>query len=433
LPVNGKAALGLALAVLTVAPLVGSLLDFLSEERWDREVRLASGAEVEGEPTTRDRTEARAEAGGESASAAIRQTPVGPLEGPAMDRTREISPLGPADAELRLAAGPVVLEGPGNVSPAFPARARLAVDADDDVDEAWLRLDGQRWTKLAVVGEEEGRQIHLGRLAADTLPAGETTRIDTVLERDLGPETRQVLEGPGWAVHADRQGPPAPSLTVEDASVDLAGPGGRFEAQTRAPGASWRAVPVEEGNVTVSRSAPVEVRARALDWVGNPGPWSPPVTVEVTEGAEPRPGGFALRAPVEGQRLEGRAAIDWRPSDGSVPVEVRARADPAEDWRSIGRAAEPPIRWDTGFVRDGDWQLHVRADEGGSWTSRLVTVHVDNLEPVPLSAEQRTEPDAAGPGLVPRTSTPLSAALASGAGLLALVGLVGRAWKRRPK
>lgn len=433
-PVRRRTVLALLLALLTVAPIVGSLVEFFGAEAWSQPVELASGAEVEGDPASDDEVEARTDAGGREATVVFSRTPAGWIdEAPEGDRVREASPTGPVDAELRLAAGPVERAGPGNVSPAFPLDVRLSVDADDDVDRAWLRLDGQRWAPLELAGTEGDRRVHLARLAPHTLPAGQTTHVDVLFERRPTPATTHVLQGPGWDVHADARGPPAPELTDENGTVAIDGQAHRWQAQQRSADGGWQAAPVTDGTIEPTLAAAHELRARGIDRVGNAGPWSPPHPLENGTEPAPRPAEpFRVLAPEPGDEVEGEVLVDWRPAKAVGFVEVEARSSTHED-RHVGHAAEPPIRWRTGFVPDGDWTLHVRAQTEDGWSSRLVPVTVDNLETVELADDDEGQGSQPASEIVPRTRSPLSAVLASGAGALALTSLVTRAWKRRPK
>lgn len=435
-PVRGTAALGLALAILTLVPMFGPLVDLVSDEGWEREIELASRVETEGDPASDEEVQARVQAGGETVTLVLQRTPAGLLDGlPGAQQARDASPTGPVDAELRLEVGPVVLEGPGNVSPSFPLRAHASLAEDHDIDEAWLRLDGERWAELEAAGEADGRPVLLGQLGPGSLPADRTTHADVVFERYLAPEATQIVQGPGWDVYADARGPPAPSLVAEETSVRVEGEGARFEVQTRPAEGAWRSASLDGRTVASVDSSHDQVRARGIDEVGNAGPWSPPLGLPTHDEPEPEEGeDFELLAPRDGDRVEGLVHIDWRPAEASPLVEAYARRGPTMEWQEIGQAMEPPIAWRTSFVPDGTWQLHVRAETEEGWSSRLVTVHVDNLDEETLAGEpSSSEEDTLGHELVPRTHSPLSAALASGAGLLALAGLLGQVWKRRPK
>jgi len=425
----------LAVLALTVAPVVGSLVEFFDTDRWGREVELAGGAEVEGDPTRDDRMQARIEAEDRQAEVTVDRTLAGLVdESPRSQAIREASPTGPAQAQLRLAAGPVERAEAGEVSPAFALQARVSVDGDEGFETAWLRLDGDRWTELEPAGWAGDRRILLGELAARTLPAGETTHVDVVFEREPAPGARHVVQGPGFDVFADAEGPPEPTLAIDEGTIRVGSGAEEVHAQARTPGEDWRPVPVREGSIDPAGEGPLEVRARGVDAVGNAGPWSPTHRVETVTEPDPAPTvAFQLRAPDEGQTIEGVAAVDWRPADRAQVVAVEARSAEHGNSTISEGASQPPVRWRTGFVPDGEWTLHVRAQTPQGLVSELVTVTVDNLEHGP--AGDGVDDDGSVPSRDPvqRTRSPLSAALASGAGALALVALAGRAWKRRPK
>lgn len=424
---------GLVLALLATAPILGVLDGGSAGDDTPRELR-ASGVRLEGDPVADDRWQARAQVADEAVSVELKQTPAPWLErAPHGERVQNASPLAPAEADLRLEAGPIVLEGPGELSPRFPLRARASVAADD-VDRAWLRLDGERWALLEPAGTAGEREVFLGHLDPGVLPAQQTTHVDLVLERRVAPEVEHWSQGPGWDVYAEARGPPAPNVTASDGTIRLAGSADRYEAQARPAEGPWRPVPVHGATASDLEPDDEQVRARGVDRLGNAGTWSPPVDVVNASEDPSAVAAWQLVAPQDGDRVEGVVEIDWRPADASIPVQVRARSDPDSPWQDVARAQEPPVAWRTGFVPDGDWELHVRAYTDAGWTSRLLTVTVDNLEEAPVADEAPDESTASTPGgLPPRTTTPVSAALASGAGLLVVTGLAGRIWIRRAK
>lgn len=427
---RATAALALGLGLLAAAPLVGSL-DLPGEAEDPQPAALATEATVEGDPATHEEASVHARVGDETATVTLERTPAGLVDPlPASQPVREASPAGPVDASLRLEAGPTVLEEAGPLSPAFDLRAHVAVDEDDGFDRAWLRLDGQGWAKLEQAGHRADRRILLGEVRAGALPAGQATHVDVVFEREPAPDVVQRIEGPGFEVRADAEGPPAPTLETDGDTLRIAGEAARFEAQTREQDA-WHPAAVEADRVVAEPGDPV--RVRGVDRLGNPGPWS--TTVHVPNASDPEPSRqpWRLLAPEAGARVEGTVAIDWRPSEG-VLVEIRARpVEDGEGWRRVARAEEAPVHWRTSFVSDGDWQLHVRALQDGNWTSRLVDLTVDNLDETTANPAEGGEPTPPASAVEPRTRSPWSAALATGAGLLAVAGLAGRAWTRRPK
>jgi hypothetical protein len=393
-------------------------------------IEPASTARAEGDPARDDRLEARTSLAGEPVELRVKQTPAPLLDRlPVGQELREASPTGPDEAELRLTAGPAVREAEGSLSPRFPLQAQVLVDEDARFDRAWLRLDQQAWAELEPAGHRADQRVLLAQLAAGVLPARARTHVDVVFERRAGPEAVHWVEGPGFDVHADDRGPQPPRIATEDGQLQLGGEADAFEAQARAAGGDWRAAPVRNATIEAAADAD-EVRARGVDELGNTGPWTSSVDVPAEAPPEPAPGPWQLVAPEPGATVEGAVTVDWRP-EGTL-VEVHARA-PDEPSRLIGEASQPPITWRTGFVPDGDWELHIRAHEDGSWTSRVVPVTVDNLDPAQVGQAGEDEGSAPAADVEPRTAQPWSAALATGAGLLAAIGLLARLGTRRPK
>jgi hypothetical protein len=428
---RGLVSLGAAVALLATAPLVGPLVELLDEPGLDEPVRMASGATVEGDPASDEETQARAEAGGEHLTVRLEQTPAPLVDGlPVGEEVREASPVGPVDADLRLKAGPAVLDGEGSLSPAYPLEARLTVDAEDDFDEAWLRLDGEPTTRMDPAGEDDDRRVLLADVDPHVLPAGGDTHVDAVFERDAGPAATQRVEGPGMDVHADTEGPAPPHLHLEEDQIRVEGEAHRYEAQARNGSEDWRSTPVDDDTV-VTEANDSEVRARGVDGLGNAGTWSSPLEVPPPHDTGSVADPWRLLAPEAGAHLAGVVEIEWRPPSG-VLVEARVDLEDGET-RLVDRAQEPPVRWRTSFVPDGDHQLHVRALQDGNWTSRVLPVTVDNLEETTVAETEEGETQPPAASVDPRTRSPWSAALATGIGLVALAGLIGRAWTRRPK
>lgn len=424
-------ALGAALALLAVAPILGGLVELFEPDGFAQEVQMASGARVEGDPASDEEVRVEAEAEGEDATIVIRETPAGLVDQlPASEEIRRAHPMGPVDARMRLQAGPAVLEGPGALSPVFPLHAHVTVDEEASFDRASLRLDGKAWARLEEAGQREDRRVLLAELDAGVLPAGSTTHVDVVFDRDVGPDVIQRAEGPGWDVRADAAGPPAPELSLVDEEVRIEGEAERFEAQRRTDEDPWRPAPVEDARIRLEDDGS-EGRARGVDELGNAGAWSTPLALPATNDTEPSLEPWRLISPEDGTRVAGPVAIDWRPVE-DVLVEVHARGEDGEP-ALVGRSSQPPITWRTGFVPDGDWQLHVRALQEGNWTSRVLSLTVDNLDDAPLPGSQAAGERAPASPTIPHTRAPWSAALATGIGLLAAGGLVGRAWTRRPK
>lgn len=428
------------LAALTIAPLFGPLFQLAgAEERWHQRIKPAGPAEVtvEGSPTSDDEVYTHLRVEDRSATVTLRETPAGLLPGSAGgDQLARASPTGPVDARLELEAGPVQLSGPGSVSPAFPLKARASVDAEDGVDRAWLRVDEQIAAELDPAGRAEDRDVFVGSLGAHHLPADRSPRVDVVFDREPTPATTQRLEGPGWTVRTDDEGPDPPKLRVEEGQVRMEEAPAEVRAQTRSEEGSWEPARVEDGTVLVpDEPGTHQVRARGVDGVGNEGPWSDPVeVVDATRSRPTQPDPWRLVSPDDGSTVQGAVPVAWRPANATSLVQVDARPGPQDTWRSIGEAGDPPITWRTGFVTDGDWQLRIRAHTNGSWETRLVNVTVDNLDESSHPTPPAARGQASGPdGLDPRTASPMGRALASGAALVALAGGAVRAWTGRPK
>lgn len=440
--VIGLGVLITALALLACLPLLGPQPEQTDRQAVeDQELRLAGEGEttVEGSPSSDDEVKARGQAGEHTLTLRLKKTPARALdELPVADRLRYLSPVGPLQARMLLEAGPVVLDGEGALSPRFPLRSHVVVEPDGDIDRAWLRIDEDPIAELARAGDSAQGQVWIGHLRAGTLPSETIVHLDVVFERQAGPVARQLVLGPGWDVYTDEEGPGPPDLAWQDENVVIRASAERFEAQVRGTNGSWAPVSVSNATIELRPSGEERwVQARGIDAVGNPGAWSSWLHVPAAANEAPGdPEPWRLVSPSDGQRVQGIVPVDWQPAEGIGLVEVRARPSHADHWQPVGSDDEPPVLWRTGFVPDGDWQLHVRAhttEANAGATSRIVHLTVDNLDEVAAFGPGASDPAAAHPGFGPRSSSPLPAALASVTLLFVVVGGAWQAWTRRHK
>lgn len=406
-------------------------------ERWtapDARVQLV------GDPLTDDEVILRLHLQGDRFGLVLRQTPAeayGRAGDALADHLILRSPTRARGTHVTLSAGPVTLAGNGTLSPHYEARTTVRIANTSGADRGWIVVDERPLARLSLSGRDGDQRVLHGTLPAGILDTGRH-EVWIRLERDLAPGVVQTQRTPVIRIHADDAGPPAPPRPriVGGALTWAPTPDAeRYEAQARPHGASYRAL---DTNGTRARlpSAPAgswEGRVRAVDPVGNAGPWSPPTGFTVGPPSEEDDAGatrLSITFPTDGAVVQGASSIRWR-GEAIAYVEASLGSIGEEGWQRIGRAERSPMTWDSRTVPDGEYRLEVTAHGPGGPASQLVPVQVDNLAAVtedPRSAFMSPTdrgPVSSLPGPMP--GHPLPTALAFG---LAAAGVVGFALVR---
>lgn len=428
--------LPVALALLALAPALGSPASTIPPT-WQASAATSASVIVEGSPSSDEHVDVTVRAGDLDPTIRWRRTPAQELGVlPGSGAVRNNSPVGPAEARMLVQAGPVVLERPGRLSSSFETRIQVLVDASDGIDRAWLHADGSVVGELEQRGARDGAVVFAGSIPPEWLPEEGLVEVGAVLERRPAEGFAQRVDGPAWELRTDSQGPPAPRLRLVDDAVQVDGPGTRFEGQVRTSSGDWRPAAVHQGVLELPQDGYGEqawARARGVDDVGNPGPWSTPLEIENRSETQTRPRlPWTLVAPRDGQRLDGEVEIRWSPSTASPRVEAAWRTSPQGNWTTVGHASRSPIVWQTGFVPDGRHELRVRAFVDGNWTTEVLEVSVDNLDETSLEPGAGSRDRGPGSRLV-GSGSPWAGGLVSIAAVVALGAALGRAGTGRPK
>ncbi len=284
------------------------------------------------------------------------------------------SPLAGPETDLAVAVGPVLLAGPGSVSPRFGLLAQVAVEAPGGYRPTGLVLDGQTVARVLVAGTNGSALIAHASMPAYRWPSTEQVELAVRVERELVPGlVHETLVG-RTDLLLDRQGPRAPGLEVVDRNVTWrVDPGvGAWEAERRNGTGTWRPVAALDGRLapTTSLAGGDEVRVRGIDPVGNPGPWSAPVVVPSATRPDlppaPLPERWGPLAP--GAELAGTVEVPWPDRAPVVAVRVLVDDPVTGTWQAVAQARESPLVWETRVLPDGVYlaKLEVETTEGTS-------------------------------------------------------------------
>lgn len=414
----------------------------VAEPRGDAPARLTVGGErvavdrlhveLVGDPLSDDSVTVRLWLDGDRLGFRVLQTPAGAYQaaGAALEEHLLLrSPTRDANASYLLAAGPVLLDGPGTVSPRFDASVRVAVPNASAYDRGWVLLAGEPIAALSLSGQDGDERVLHAAIPAGRLPAHGTYELSARLERDLAPGLVQVQHAEAIRLEIDATGPdpPRPSPTADEASFAWTpSPGvASWEAQARPAGGDWQPAPVNgtHAHLPDGPDGPWEGRVRGVDDAGNPGPWSDPVELAREEPTDtPRgPPSLTLRVPEDGATLSGPARIAWAPDPSIEWVQVTLRHDGVGPSREIAEGRSSPLTWETRSVPDGTHTLRVTAIGTDERTTRVVEVHVDNLDEAEVSphplGHARSERTGSQAPASPMPGRPLPTAIAA-AGVL---------------
>lgn len=400
----------------------------------DRDVRVeALRVTLLGDPLTDETVTLRLWIDGDRTGFIVKQTPADAYgrAGAALSEHLILrSPTRDHEAELRLTAGPVVLEGPGQISPRFDASLVWTVANASAYERGWLLVDDAPKAEIALSGEDGPRRALHATLPGEALGPDDEHALVARLERDLAPGVVQVHHTEPVTVRTDHQGPPAPTVRVEDDRLTWTPTPGavRWEATARPEGDPWRELATDgtQAPLPTGPAGAWEGRVRGVDALGNPGPWSETVHWTLDTPATPitsRPQ-LVVETPDADQTLTGLSEIRWQADPSIARVKAALQVEQGSPWRELGSATTPPMTWDTRTVPDGTHRLKVTALGPGGRTTRILPVTVDNLEPV-TQAPSVLPGHEAGPGApapTPLPGHPLPRAIATGL-LLAGAGL----------
>lgn len=328
------------------------------------------------------------------------------------DLVRLHRPTGLSRPELILGAGPVVLEGPGTLSPRFDLRIRVAIATGEGIDRGTAATPSAT-VSLTPAGRKGGDTVLLGTVPAWALGAthGETTGLELRFERDLAPGIVQVLDGGEVPLVLDTEGPAPPQLRYEPGRLTWPPPG---EPVTLRVELAWedgpfRPLPHQASEAALPTAPPGtwSARARATDAVGNPGAWSGPVswTVPARGLGATGPPRWTVEAPPG--PLAGPIPFAWTPDPTVALVRGEVSGDGGSTWTRIGASPVPPLAWETRLFPDGTYLVRLTAEgPGGSDAVLLGPLAVDNL--APLEAAGAGAPAAGGTGVPPAATGPVS-------------------------
>ncbi len=382
-----------------------------------------------GDPLTDDQVDLVVEAGGERWVVEVAATPAGAWQGSGAHRV-VASPLAGPEPELLVAAGPVILDGPGILSPRFDLLARVAMDEREagGYTPVTLTLDGQTAARLVASGQDGQATVHHARVHAWQWPASDQTELAVRVERELAPGLIHETLVVRTSLLLDRQGPPAPAPIPGNSTVAWPAVAGAtaYEAQARNGTEAWR--PTRVTGTGLHPDAPLlpghEVRVRAVDGVGNPGPWSQAVEIDPPRPPPPTPDPLPDRWPplTPGAVVEGTIELTW-PLEAPI-VQTRLLIHAPEDgaWQPVTHARQPPLTWDTRTLPDGTYLVKLEVETSEEPVTRFFPgVTIDNLrDAVPGTLARQPQAPATDPPPVPEPTSPLPV-LAS----LALLGLGG--------
>lgn len=377
-------------------------------------VRGPARLTVVGDPLADDTVRLVAEVDGQRWVFEVHPTPAGPWQGSGAHRV-VASPLAGPEAEVALAVGPVLLGGPGTVSPAYDLLAQTVLEDAQGYRPVGLALDGQTVARVVSTQADGSHRIGHASMPGYRWPASDQTELAVRVERELAPGLIHETLVARTALLLDRQGPAPPVPTVENGTVTWlpSDQAVAYDAQRRNASGAWR--PVTTRTDRLGPGAGLEpgddVRVRGVDGVGNPGPWSPPVTVPSPDETRPAPAELPDRwgplAP--GATVTGSVEVAW---PARAPV-LQARVlveDPATGgWQPVAQARESPLVWETRVLPDGVYlaKLEVETPDG-TLTRFFPSLTVANLAPL--------DPPPAGPGVpaaqrvevpVPEPTSPL--------------------------
>lgn len=340
-----------------------------------------------GDPLADDQVDLVIEAGGERWVVEVVATPAGAWEASGAHRL-VASPLAGPEPGLLLAAGPVLLDGPGTLSPRFDLLARVAVDEgeDDGYTPVALTLDGETAARLVASGQDDQTEVHHARMPAWAWPPGDQAKLAVRVERELAPGLVHETLVARTSVLLDRQGPSAPSPAASNGTVAWSAvPGAAaYEAETRNGTEPWGPVRVDGTGLhpDASLAAGHEVRVRAIDGVGNPGPWSQTVAIDPPRSPPPPPAPVPDQWPplTPGVKVEGTVELTWSRQTPIVQAHLSIH-DPEEGaWRPVAHTRDTPLTWDTRMVPDGAYLVKLEIQTPEETVTRLFPgVTIDNL------------------------------------------------------